>query len=352
MTRVGILGAGFIARAHAAAYASLPGIELAVVADPRAGAAEALARAYGARAATSAEAVWESDVEVVSVCTPTPTHVDLSLAGLRAGKHVLCEKPIAGDVVEAEALVAGAREAEARGVRFMVGHVSRFEADHLRAKELLDRGDIGPLAMAHQSITGSFPEWSSEGWFADAAKSGGPLVDLAIHSFDYLSWLFAEPVERVSVAGVRSKLAFPTYALTTLRFVSGRIATVEVSWAHTRSDGFNVRTELTGTRGRIAWTYRDIAAMRVSRGDSPVQEIIMPGENSFAAEIKAFIDAIRADKPVPVPAEEALAALRIAAAANESLARGTPVSLAPVTATRAAHARQAIVHPTDEAVGR
>lgn len=330
MIRVAIVGAGFIAHAHAAAYASLPDVDLVMIADPRRNEAERLAATYGARAETSAEAVWRSDVDVVSICTPTPTHAELSIAGLRAGKHMLCEKPIAGNVADAEAILEAAASAETTGTRFMVGHVSRFEADHLKAKAVLDSGDIGTLRMASQSITGPFPDWSSDGWFADSEKSGGPLVDLAIHSFDYLAWLFAKPVVRVSTVGVWSKIALPTYALSTLSFDGGGLATVEVSWAHPTSEGLRVRTEIAGTRGRISWNYADIAAMRVVQEGSVPKDVLMPGENSFKAQIRSFIDSIQNGTPVAVGAREALTALRIALAADESVRTGLPVPLGQV----------------------
>lgn len=326
MFRVGILGAGYIAAAHAHAYASLPDVELTVVADPRLRQAEKLAASYGARAVDDAAAVWRSDVDVVSVCTPTPTHAALSIAGLRAGKHVLCEKPIAGTVADAEAMLAAAAAAEATGTRFMVGHVSRFEADHKQARAVLDRGDLGELRMASQSITGPFPEWSSGGWFADPAQSGGPLVDLAIHSFDYLAWLFDAPVVRVSAVGARRKVSLTSYALTTLRFANGGLALVEVSWAHPAGGGLSVRTELSGSRGRLAWTYADVAALRVVQGSGTRRDVLMPGENSFAAEIRAFLDCIAGGGPVPVSGRDALRALRISLAADASLRSGRPVT--------------------------
>ncbi len=325
--KVAILGAGFIAHAHAAAYASLPGVELKLVADPRQAEAHRLAAAYGATPVSSASDVWESDVDVVSVCTPTPTHAPLSIAGLQAGKHVLCEKPIAGSLTDAVAMLEAARTAQHHGIHFMVGHVSRFEPDHLAAKTVVDQGDIGHLRMASQSITGPFPTWSSGGWFADPSQSGGPVVDLAIHSFDYLAWLFAAPPSRVSAVGVSRQVPLPSYVLCTIRFEGGGLALVEVSWAHPRTSGLAVRTELVGTAGRITWNYDDIAAVRVTEEGSAPRNILMPGSNSFADEIRSFLASIKNGTPVPVTAEEALTALQIALAANDSLRTGQPVEV-------------------------
>ena len=328
MIRVGIVGAGFIAAAHAQAYASLPEVELAFIADPRREKAERLAGMFGARVAKSTDTLFQADVDVVSICTPTPTHASLAVALLESGKHVLCEKPIARTIAEAEAMLAAV---ETTGLKFMVGHVSRFEADHQRAKAVLERGDLGHLRMASQSITGPFPEWSRDGWFADAAQSGGPVVDLAIHSFDYLLWLFGSPVTRVSAVGLKRKINLHSYALVTLRFENGGMALVEVSWAHPKAQGLSVRTELVGTSGRLSWAYEDIPALRIAKEEGGAKNVVMPGENSFATEIAAFVRCVVDDTPPPVSGLEALAALRVSLAASEALESGRTVRLSAPT---------------------
>ena len=234
---------------------------------------------------------------------------------MRAGKHVLCEKPIARTVAEAEAMLA---TADAAGVVFTVGHVARFEADHRKAKEILARGDIGRLRMASQSITGPFPEWSAHGWFADAAQSGGPVLDLAIHSFDYLLWLFQDRVVRVAAVGVREKIAVDGYALVTLRFDNGGIGLVEVSWLHPRGQGLLVRNELCGTHGRLAWDYDAIAALQLVKDDGRQSQTMVPG--GWDVQTAGFLHSIREGTAPLVSGREALDALRVGLAALESLA--------------------------------
>lgn len=324
MLRAGIFGAGFIAKVHANAYAALPGAQLAMIADPRFERAAALAHHFGASAVGSVDELLASDVDVVSICTPTPTHAELAIAAMRAGKHVLCEKPIARDSEQAEAMIA---EAQACGVKFMVGHVSRYEADHRKAKALVERGDLGRLRMGFQSITGPFPEWSSAGWFADGEQSGGPVLDLAIHSLDYLLWLFGCGVRRVSAVGARSKLNLHTYALLTLSFGDGGIGLVEVSWAHPRAQGLTVRTELSGTRGRLHWDYDDISTMQLVREESGKRSLPLVGEDSFGAEIAAFVDSVAHNTPEPIGGREAAEALRVALAAIEALQTGRTVEI-------------------------
>lgn len=323
MLRVGIFGAGFIAQVHAAACAATPGVELAVIADPRLHKAQELADHYGARAVAEIDDVLASDVAAVSVCTPTPTHAAISIAAMRAGKHVLCEKPMARSLADATAMIEAARET---GMKLMVGHVTRYEPDHLRAKELLDRGAVGPLRMAFQSITGPFPEWSSGGWFANVAQSGGPVVDLAIHSFDSLLWFFDRPVTRVAAIGTKSKIDLYSYALVTLSFDGGGLGLVESSWSHPRAQDLLARTELVGANGRISWDYADMASMYLIGDDTPRRNFVMLGEQSFAQQIAAFAACIERDTPPPIPGQQALETLRVALAAYESLETGRAVA--------------------------
>ncbi len=324
MLNVGIFGAGFIAQAHAYAYALNPHVRLATVADPRLDRATELATKYGANAVATVEELLQSGVDVVSVCTPTPTHADVAIAAMNAGKHVLCEKPLARSLEQADAMIAAAH---ANNVKFMVGHVSRYEVDHRRSKELLERGDLGELRMAFQGITGPFPEWSSNGWFADEQKSGGPILDLAIHSFDYILWLFGKRVRRVSAVGARGKLNLHSYALVTLAFEGGGLGLVETSWAHPKAQGLTVRTELSGTQGRIHWTYDDIAALEVVTEQGSKRSAVMLGENSFRDEIADFVRCVIEDQPAPIRGEEARDAIRVGLAALESLETGHPVHL-------------------------
>ena len=322
MVRVGIFGAGFIAQAHAAAYAACPNAKLAVIADPRLAKAQQLAQRYDATAVEHLDQLLASDVDAVSVCTPTPTHAEIAVAAMRAGKHVLCEKPMARSLAEAEAMIDAA---QATGVKFMVGHVTRYEIDHQQAKKVVDRGDIGTLRMMSQSLTGPFPEWSSGGWFANVEQSGGPVVDLAIHCFDTLLWFFGSTPTRVAAVGAKRKIDLNTYALVTLNFAGGGLGFVETSWAHPRGQGLTVRTELMGTQGRISWTYDEITSMYVIRGDAPRQNILMPSANPFGTEIAAFVHAIEQDTPPPIPGKQGLDALRVALAAHESLETGRPI---------------------------
>jgi myo-inositol 2-dehydrogenase/D-chiro-inositol 1-dehydrogenase len=226
------------------------------IADPVPGKAERLAAEVGASTVESLAELVGCDLDILSVCTPTPTHAEIAIAALGAGLNVLCEKPIGRTVDDARRIVEAAESA--RGI-LMIGHVSRFELDHRQAKDIVEGGFLGDITMMSHSMTTSLPGWSQSGWLSDPELSGGPLVDLAVHSFDYLSWVSGSEVVRVHAVAADTPVGPATYAIVHLRYASGAIASVETSWAHPASHGFKLVAELVGTDGRLSWDYDHLA---------------------------------------------------------------------------------------------
>ena len=323
---VGLLGAGMIAGVHAHAYRDSPGVRLVAVADPVPGKADRLADQHGAKVVPDLDALLDLGIDVVDICTPPHHHAEPTLAALAAGRHVICEKPLTRTLDEARAMVAAAESAPGL---LMVGHVSRFEPDHRRAWELAVSGEIGEVRQLTHTTTTSLPGWSEAGWLADPALSGGPLLDQAVHSFDYARWVIGSPAVRVHCMAADSGAGPTTYTLTTVRYANGAIAHIECSWAHPASRGFKLAAEIVGTQGRLTWSYDHLmgGVLHPLEGDPEWWDAL--GDRGFTAELRAFFDAIRAGGPSPVPAEEAMESLRTALAALESARSGRTVDLTP-----------------------
>ncbi|QIG43381.1 Gfo/Idh/MocA family oxidoreductase [Nocardioides anomalus] len=313
---VGLVGAGYIAHSHARAYAADRRAHLAYVVEPVAEKADALARTSGAQVLGSLDELLASDVEVISVCTPSPTHADLVVAALGAGKHVLCEKPVARTLADADRIVAAGRTGPGL---LMIGHVSRFEPDHRAAYDAVRDGRIGEVRMMAQSLVGERPTWSEDDWLRDPDRSGGPLVDLAIHSFDYLTWVSGARPVRVHAVGSAGADGVVDYAVATVRYDTGALAVVETSWAHPAGHGLELTTELTGSDGRITWDYDSTAVGSVKLAGAAPRTISQLGNRGFVAEVAAFLDAVEDGGPSPVQAEDGRLALEVALAAVESL---------------------------------
>jgi myo-inositol 2-dehydrogenase/D-chiro-inositol 1-dehydrogenase len=321
--RVGLVGAGHIAGVHADSYRQLPGVRVVAVTDPVAAKAERLAGAHGASTTSGLQELLALGVDIVDVCTPPDLHADVTVAALRAGRHVLCEKPLARTLEDARRIV---EVAEAAPGLLMVGHVARFEPDHRTAKAVVDAGDIGSPRLVTHSTCVALPSWTEGGWLVDPARSGGPLVDQAVHSFDYARWVLGCPAVRVHCMAADTVAGPATYTLSTVRYADGALAHVEASWAHPTARGFKLSCELVGADGRVSWSYDHLmGGVLHAGGDTEWFGVL--GDRGYTAELRAFTDAVRGGGPSPVPATEALESLRTALAALESARTGRTVDL-------------------------
>ena len=194
MTGVALLGSGFMGSTHATSYAAI-GADVKVVAGAD---AARVAEPLGARAVAD----WESALEVpgvdaVDVCLPTPLHRLVAERALAAGKHVLVEKPIALSLEDADAIAAAAD-----GRVLMVGHVLRYFPEIAELRRVVASGELGrPLAAAATRLSAP-PDWND--WMLDEGRSGGTLVDLAIHDFDVIADVLG-PCARVHARAVAGR---------------------------------------------------------------------------------------------------------------------------------------------------
>ena len=321
---VGLLGAGLIAGVHAHAYRACPGVRLVAVADPVPGKADRIAEQYGAKVVPDLESMFDLGVDVVDVCTPPTEHADATVTALETGRHVICEKPVARPRAEARRVVAAA---EAAPGMLTIGHVTRFEPDHKAARDLVEAGQIGQARLLKHSTTSALPDWTEAGWLADPATSGGPLIDQAVHSFDYARWVLGGRAVRVHSMAADSGAGPSTYALATVRYDNGAIAHVECGWAHPPARGFKLTAEIVGTQGRLTWSYDHLMSGVLYPRDGDPEWWDATGDRGFTLELRTFFDAMRSGGPAPVPAREAMESLRTALAAQESARSGRTVDL-------------------------
>jgi UDP-N-acetylglucosamine 3-dehydrogenase len=188
--KIGILGAGFMGTTHARAYAKIPGVSIAAVSSRRLEKAEKLASEVGARATTDDRSIIEDpSIEAISNTLPTPLHAEPTIAALRAGKHVLLEKPLALQAAEGDGMIAVAQQT---GKTLMIAHVLRFWGEYVALAEFVHAGKLGKPISATAARLSQFPSWGGE-WFLDPAWSGGAVLDLCVHDFDVLNWVLGAP---------------------------------------------------------------------------------------------------------------------------------------------------------------
>jgi UDP-N-acetylglucosamine 3-dehydrogenase len=272
--------------------------------------------------------------DIVDVCCPTPWHVDyVCRAAERSAelgiRGISTEKPMALTLEDCDRMTEACRQT---GIPLFVAHVVRFFPEFAQAKRQVDAGAVGAPAAIRTRRGGAMPRgWND--WYGDMGLSGGCILDLIIHDFDWLRWTFGD-VERVYAKGLAgSQLPALDYALVTLRFQSGAIAHVEGTWAD--PGGFKVALEIAGDKGLLEYNFNQPtgAPLRtaIGGGDGPRSGVPMPESpmavNPYEAELRHFVNCIAQGVTPSITPEDGTAAVRIALAAQQSIETGKPVAL-------------------------
>ena len=331
MLKIGLLGAGRIGQVHAAAISAHPDSVLAAVSDVYVPAAEALATLYDAAVKSSDEIIADSAIDAVLVATSTDTHSDLIEAATRAGKAVLCEKPVDLSLARARVCLANA---EQTGQPVMVGFNRRFDPNFALIKAGLAAGEIGKAELL--SITSFDPAPPPVSYIK---VSGGLFRDMMIHDFDMANFIMGEAPVSISATG--SCVVDPEIgaagdidtAIVTLTYADGKLAVIKNS--RRAGYGYDQRLEVLGADGLLQANNMLESSVVKSTIDGVVSakptyfflERYMP---AYRAEWAAFVEAMQANNPMPVTLEDGVQALAMAEAAKQSLDTGKPVALADV----------------------
>jgi predicted dehydrogenase len=331
--KVGIVGVGFMGTTHAAGWADTPARIVGFTAETSRE-ADALAKRYNAKVYPSLNAML-ADVDVVDICPPTHLHHEMALKAAAAGKHVVCEKPLARTTQQAREIVTACHEAD---VQLLVAHVVRFFPEYALAHSAVREGQIGKPAVIRLHRGSYRPKKPAGNWFLDEEKSGGIFMDLMIHDYDYARWVAGE-VESVSARRVTELHpdAPLDYGLVILSHHSGALSHIAGAWAYPPPT-FRTHLEIAGDRGLIEFD---------SDGTAPIQNLILKGggadapdvalpsspvsESPYTTQIKEFYAALVEGRTPRVSATDGMVAVQIAEAAIQSARIGQPVKLQPIT---------------------
>ncbi|HEV8632651.1 MAG TPA: Gfo/Idh/MocA family oxidoreductase [Chloroflexota bacterium] len=325
--RVGLLGAGTIARAHAEGYARA-GARVAAVAEVDRPRGRGLADELGAAwFADWRELLERGEVDAVSVCLPHSLHAPATLDAAAAGKHVLCEKPIATTLADADRMIAACRRA---GVTLMVGHTHRFRLEHVVAKELLDRGEIGRVVQVRDAIwAGRADPRAPLGWRgARALNGGGVFMDNGVHAADRLRWWIGAEAAWVAAATGRAAevVEGEDHGAALIGFAGGAVATLEQALVVPRGAGA-CYAQFLGSEGvlRVDTWQR----LQIARGGGDWEEVPLPDDrpNGFDAEIQEFVAAARQGRAPSVTGQDGRAALELILAIYRAAETGQVVRL-------------------------
>ena len=329
MVNVGLLGAGRIGAVHASAYSALGNAQLVAVADVNRTAADRLASEHRARAYYLVEDLLEDErIDMVDVCLPTFLHERAVTSAAEAGKHILCEKPIARTLGEVDRMIEAVERA---GVKAMVAQVTRFWPEYIAIKELLEGNELGRPLIATATRLESMTRMSD--WFRDPGLSGGAVLDIHVHDLDYLFWLFGKP-RSVYAVGQTSETGAWDHVVTTLDYGDVK-ATIEGSFLMPPAFSFTMTFRLLGDKGCVE--YRRQGAVEEQADREPELILYQHGEpvypvcsdkDAYLAEIEYFVDCVNSGRaPEVATLPEARTVLRIALAAKESMETGRVIAL-------------------------
>ncbi|MBN9500710.1 MAG: hypothetical protein BGO01_16385 [Armatimonadetes bacterium 55-13] len=323
MIKVGILGAGGMGNVHARHYRKMSDVEIYFF-DPLTDKSEAFAKQWHATPLGSPEEVIQR-CDVVDVCLPTDMHLEAGLKAIAAGRAVFMEKPMAKTVEECATLIEAATKAN---VPLSVGQVVRFFAEFKTGNRLVKNGAVGTPAAARTRRGGLAP-LGSRGWFQDHARSGGVLLDLAVHDFDWLRWTLGEVKHLYSRSiGIQTGSG-PDYALTTLTFESGCVAHVEATWMD--PNGYRTTFEVAGNKGLIQHDSRTNAALKTTfDGKTVTDNALAPQDDPYFLQLSAFLTAVKNGTDPVVSGYDGAMAVSIALAAVESAKTGNVVTPARI----------------------
>jgi predicted dehydrogenase len=332
-----VVGAGRAGMVHARNLAEgVAGGHLVGVADPSDTArSQAVADLGDVRGFPDPLAAVAGDgVDAVVIASPTFTHADVAVAALEAGRFVLCEKPLAATLADAQRIAAAERASRAT---LLMGFMRRFDAGMRRVAERIAAGDIGqPLLV---KSTGRGPGLPPE-WALDPTRSGGLLAEVNSHDVDTMRWLSQQEPQRAYAVGRAAKR--PDVAERHPGFVDTVVATFELSaggigvvdGACPADYGYDARVEVYGSEGVLfSGDPRSGTAVLV-RADGARDDPFRSWRDRFAgayrAEVRHLVAVARGDEPAVTSVEDGVRALEAVVAANVSLERGVPVTIAEV----------------------
>ena len=333
--RVGVIGTGRIGTLHIEHIAQdIPEAELVALCSLDRPGMETLAKRFNVAQTTNdyTELLADPQINAVLVTSATNTHVEISQAAAKAGKHIFCEKPIALDLEQIDETLAIVEKA---GVKFQVGFNRRFDASFMRVREVITSGKIGePHIMRITSRDPAPPP------IAYIKVSGGIFLDMTIHDFDMARYLIGDEVEEIYAAGgVRVDPQIGAAgdidtAVITLQFQNGVIATIDNS--REAVYGYDQRVEVFGSKGMVtaANPLTDTVTFSGSeetRAALPPYFFLERYKAAYLSELQAFFACIQEDTPPPVTGKDGRAPVVMGLAALKSLRENRPVRLSEIS---------------------
>ena len=341
--KIGVIGLG-MGRAHIMGYKRHPAAEITALADIDASRLEQTGAEFqvGNLYADAEEMLAKEKLDVVSVATPNKFHKPLAIAALRAGCHVLCEKPMAMNAREAREMLAASKKAKKR---LMINFSFRFTEQSYAMKQQVDKGILGDIYYARTQWLRRRGMPGFGGWFGQKALAGGgPLIDLGVHRLDLALWLMKYPRPTWVMGGTYNHIArerakaegkafdVEDMAAGFIRFANGATMSIEASWAGNIKDREYMHTQLLGTKAglhqyNLNEGYDFECEFYLEKNGCQYDMKLHPPVPQAKNAMCHFIDSIVGNTPHIATGEEGLTVMVILDALYKSAASGKPVKV-------------------------
>ena len=343
--KIGIIGCGMITKErHAPEYYANENCKVVGFYDKDISRAQAMAEKYGGVVCESVDELLSMDLDAVSVCVANAMHAEITIQALNAGKHVLCEKPMAVTLEQCEAMVEAA---ERNGKILMIGHNQRFAAAHQEARRLIQDGAIGKVLSFETKFGHGGPEfWTKtpDTWFFHKSQAAfGVMADLGIHKTDLMHYLLGEPIVKVQAIMNTLDKRYPDGTLINVddnsfcfyQTESGVTGIMHVSWTFYGNEKNS--TVIYGTKGvlrcyddetnALIWERKDGGIVRFDLGYISKNSDATLGVHQNTGVIDEFVDSILNQREPLTSARESLKAMRVIFAALESARTGEKITV-------------------------
>ena len=325
MKTIAIIGSGFIGNVHAEGIQRGNALKLAAFVEKVEEKAKAAAEKFGVPCFADAEEMMSKvNPDIIDICLPTAFHEEYVLFAAKHKKHVLCEKPFGLSSGICSKMVKACSDA---GVKLMVAQVLRWFPEYVAIKETLPK--LGKLHGVYCCRLAQHPNWTT--WHRDPKISGGGLFDLHMHEIDYIYSLFGE-VDHVYAAGWKSPTGCWNQVFSTLAFKNGVVVQSEGNTEMTGNYPFSALFRAVGDNGTLE--YKLSAGFNIENlgaassklflfeKDKDPAEVTWTAGDGYQFELEAFADAVEKGKPVPIPPENSVYAIKIIEALQRSLESG------------------------------
>ncbi|WP_102026533.1 Gfo/Idh/MocA family protein [Salirhabdus sp. Marseille-P4669] len=324
MLTIGLVGFGFIGKAHFEAYRAIPDVEVAAICTTK----EISVDNYNGMLLTDFDAlIQDKNMDIIDLCLPTYLHEEYILKAAKAGKHIICEKPLTLTEESANRIIDAAQR---QHVRLFVGHVLRFWPEYQAIKGALEKFPQVDIVTAKR--LGQVPSWSA--WFQHPNKSGGALFDLHIHDIDFAYDLLGD-VAFIYAVGKQNHYGAWDHVMTTLTFANGTVAHMEASHRMPKGYPFTMSFRAQGKNATLDFEIQageNIEAVdtrstrfQLYKNDHQTTVEVPPGE-AFQNELTYFLDCIRhGEENHVVPLDDVLYVMKLLKAIEQSLETGEKV---------------------------